>query len=34
MATVDSSSMINWQVREAVAEDIPDILQMIKVCKQ
>ncbi|XP_068687155.1 thialysine N-epsilon-acetyltransferase-like [Montipora capricornis] len=30
MATVDSSSMINWRVREAVAEDIPDILQMIK----
>ena len=31
MAVVDSSKMRNWQVRDAVAEDIPDILQMIKV---
>ena len=23
----------NWRVREAVAEDVPDILQMIKVLK-
>ncbi|XP_074633610.1 thialysine N-epsilon-acetyltransferase-like [Acropora palmata] len=30
MAVVDSSKMRNWQVRDAVAEDIPDILQMIK----
>ena len=31
MAVVDSSKMRNWRVRDAVAEDIPDILQMIKV---
>ena len=31
MAVVDSSKMRNWQVRDAVAEDIPNILQMIKV---
>ena len=31
MAVVDSSKMRNWQVRDAVAEDIPDILEMIKV---
>ena len=31
MAVVDGSKMRNWQVRDAVAEDIPDILQMIKV---
>lgn len=24
----------NWRVREAVAEDVPDILQMIKVLKR
>ena len=23
--------MANWQVRDAVAEDVPDILRMIKV---
>lgn len=31
MAAVNSSKMRNWQVRDAVAEDISDILQMIKV---
>ena len=31
MAVVDSSKMRNWQVRDAVVEDIPDILQMMKV---
>ena len=31
MAVVDSSKMRNWQVRDAVAEDVPNILQMIKV---
>ena len=28
---MDSSNMTTWRVREAVAEDVPDILQMIKV---
>ena len=31
MAAVNSSKMRNWRVRDAVAEDISDILQMIKV---
>ena len=29
----DSSNMANWRVRDAVAEDVPDILRMIKVMK-
>ena len=27
-------STANWRVREAVADDVPDILQMIKVLKR
>ena len=30
-ASYNSSNMSNWRVRDAVAEDVPDILRMTKV---
>lgn len=32
-ANYNPSNMANWRVRDAVAEDVPDILRMIKVMK-